>query len=242
MAQTSSSSKSAVVLTLGVSLVVTGVAAWLILGRAEAVAPDAKSEFFPFQDAETGQWGYLGPDAKVAIPAKFDHADLFREGRGLVEVEGMAGYLDADGQWAIAPRFVLDPEFASDLAARPFWNGLAAARQNGAWGFIDPYGEWVILPRFQGRDGFEWVGDFHDGRAWFKQGRRYGFLDPEGEVVIEPEFDAVNDFGEGLAAVLVRDEWGMVDTRGRLRIRPDFEGLGVFGQGLCAAKDDGKWG
>ncbi|MEM8737551.1 MAG: WG repeat-containing protein [Planctomycetota bacterium] len=236
------SSKGTLVLTLGISLVVTAVAAYFILGRTPPPPAEAKSEMFPFRDADTGKWGYLGQDARVAIPAKFDFADLFREGRGLVEVEGLAGYIDDRGQWAIAPRFVLDPEFSGDLAARPFWNGLAAARQNGAWGFIDTQGDWTILPRFRGRDGFEWVGDFHNQRAWFKDGRRYGFIDPEGNAVIEARYDAANDFSEGLAGVLIKDEWGMIDTAGKLRIRPDFDGIGTFGQGLCQAKKDDLWG
>ncbi|MEM7626444.1 MAG: WG repeat-containing protein [Planctomycetota bacterium] len=237
---------NSIVLTLGVSLVVTALAAYLVLNRADAIAPIEKSELFPFQDPDTRLWGYLDQDAKVAIPAKFEFADLFLNGLGMVEDEGLAGYIDAKGQWVVAPRYVLDPDFPSDIAARPFWGGFAAVRTRSGdkpvWGFIDTTGEWAILPRFTGEDGFQLVGDFRDGRAWFAKGERFGYIDSAGDVVIEPTFHAANDFGEGMAGVLIKDEWGVIDTKGKLRIRPDFDGIGTFSQGLCAVKDDDQWG
>ncbi len=232
---------STIFLTFGVSLVIAGLGAYFLLQPGDAYPPPDKSELFPFQDAETGLWGYLGPDAAIVIPARFEHADLFH-GLGLVEYEGMAGYIDRAGRWAIAPRFVLDPEYPSDVAARPFWGDLAAARQGSTWGFIDREGRWAIPPRFEGADGFELIGDFHEGRAWFRRDNRYGFIDTTGDVVIEPIYDAAGDFGEGLAGVLVGEEWGAIDAEGRLRITPDYEGLGTFSQGLCAARRDGRWG
>ena len=244
MAESTQKSNS-LVLTLGVSLVITAIAAYFLLNRAEAIPPIEKSELFPFQDPATGKWGYLDAGAKIVIPAKYDHADLFLGGRGLVEFEGLAGYIDANDQWAIAPRFVLDPAVSNDLAARPFWDGLAAARnERNVWGFLDAEGDWAILPRFDGADGFQLVGDFHNGRAWIAnaKGNRFGFINRDGEVVIEPEFHAVNDFSEGYAGVLIKEKWGVIDIDGKLRIRPDFEGIGTFSQSLCPAKKDGQWG
>ncbi|MBB6430802.1 WG repeat-containing protein [Algisphaera agarilytica] len=241
----SAKKSSSVVLTLGVSFVVTAIAAYFILNRPDPIPPIEKSEFFPFQDAQTGKWGYLDSDAKIVIPPKYDHADLFLNGRGLVEFEGLAGYIDANDQWAIAARFIVAPDVSNDLAARPFWGGLAAVRnERNVWGFLDTEGEWAILPRFDGEDGYALVGDFHNGLAWFanRNGNRFGFIDGEGEVVIEPEYHAVNDFSEGFAGVLVKKEWGFIDTEGKLRIRPDFDGVGIFSQGLCAAKKDDQWG
>lgn len=230
--------QSKVILTLGVSLVLTAVATYFLLNRSEAIPQREVSELFPFQDAESGLWGYINPDAKVVIEPRFDHADLFH-GLGMVEYEGMAGYIDQTGDWAIAAKYMLAPDFSRDVAARPFWNGLAAVRSKGAWGFVDPEGNWAILPRFEGTDGFEVLGDFHNGLAWYKdQNGRYGYIDKTGEVAIEPTYHATNDFGEGYAGVLIKKEWGVIDSRGRLRIRPDFDGIGVFNEGLCAAKDN----
>lgn len=237
------SKSHSVLLTLGVSLLITAAGAYFILNRPAPIPPVELSDYFPFQDAESGEWGYLDRDAKVVIPAKFDRADLFLNGRGLVEFEGLAGYIDKEGKWAIAPRFVLDPDVSNDLAARPFWNGLAAARNdNDVWGYLDLQGDWAIRPRFEGEDGANLIGDFHNGRAWFRKGRRFGYLDAAGDVVIQPKFDQANDFSQGYAGVLIKDEWGMIDTAGKLRIRPDYDGIGTFSEGLCAAKRDGQWG
>ena len=132
MPASAKSKSTSILLTLGLSLLIAAGAAYVLIKRPAPPTPLEKSDYFPFQDAETGKWGYLDQDAKVAIPAKFDFADLFH-GIGLVEDEGLAGYIDDKGQWAIAPRFVLDP-----------------ARTLGAWA-TDPGGGAVLVAR--GEDG-----------------------------------------------------------------------------------------
>ncbi len=247
-----SKSSTPLLLTLGVSFLVAGAVLWVLMRPGAPVVEAEVSDLYPYRDDTSGKWGYLGRDGRIAIEAKYGHADLFH-GLGLVEYEGVAGYVDAQGQWAIPPRFALDPGFDRDVAARPFWGGLAAARREGVWGFIDRGGGWAVEPRFEGMDGFAVVGDFHDGLAWFRSagGTRYGYIDTEGNIVIEPAYKGANDFGDGLAAVLVKDEWGVIDTSGSIRIRPDFAGLGVFSERLCPARDkhgllgfidrDGDW-
>lgn len=59
------------------------------------------------------------------------------------------GFLDPQGQLAVAPHF---DEVAD------FRHGLAAAREGGQWGFIDSEGRWVIAPRFGGATDFSAIG------------------------------------------------------------------------------------
>lgn len=72
---------------------------------------------------EGGKWGYLDPEGKWAIPAKFERAGVFR--RGLAAVKdpgGKWGYLKPDGNWAMEPKFT---------KARTFTDGLAAVSEKG---------------------------------------------------------------------------------------------------------------
>ena len=72
---------------------------------------------------ESGKWGYLDPDGKWVIPAKFERAGVFRKGLAAVkESGGKWGYLKPDGSWAMEPRFT---------KARSFTDGLAAVSEKG---------------------------------------------------------------------------------------------------------------
>lgn len=72
---------------------------------------------------ERGNWGYLDPEGKWAIPAKFERAGVFRRGLAAVKVPGGRwGYVKPDGTWAMEPRF---------SKARTFSDGLAAVAEKG---------------------------------------------------------------------------------------------------------------
>ncbi len=70
-----------------------------------------------------GQWGYLDPEGKWAIPAKFERAGVFRSGLAPArEAGGKWGFLKPDGTWGIAPKF---------SRVRSFSDGLAAVGEGG---------------------------------------------------------------------------------------------------------------
>jgi len=72
---------------------------------------------------EGGKWGYLDPEGKWVIPAKFERAGVFHRGLAAVkEPGGKWGYLKPDGTWALEPRFT---------KARAFTDGLAAVSEKG---------------------------------------------------------------------------------------------------------------
>jgi hypothetical protein len=103
------------------------------------------------------------------------------------------GFLDPQGQLAVAPRF-------DDVA--DFQHGLAAAREGAKWGFIDPQGRWVIEPRFVSTTGFSAIGlaavqmAMEDGG---KEVPRWVLIDRKGQPVgvpFAPEVQAV-ELGQG---------------------------------------------
>jgi hypothetical protein len=86
---------------------------------------------------ESGKWGYLDPEGKWVIPAKFERVGVFSRGLAAAkEPGGKWGYLKPDGSWAIEPRF---------SRARAFTDGLAAVSEKGeveAGAELETGGKW----------------------------------------------------------------------------------------------------
>ena len=105
----------------------------------------------------------------MAIPAKFEVADDFADGRAAVKVGDKYGYIDKTGTVVIPATF--------DRAMK-FSERLAAARLDKHYGYIDPAGKWAISPRFA------WVRPFTGGLAWVGEpGARGAYIDAAGRVV-----------------------------------------------------------
>jgi hypothetical protein len=191
-----------------------------------------------------GAMGYIDEDyeqtGKWAIYPRFvinDPGDMaaygFFDGRALARnSDGLWGYLDRDGEWAIEP---VMPE-ARDYPGVPagdFSEGLA----------------WFQLVEMRERNAVDDLGnakrDAEDNLIKESYARRtIGYMNRDGKVVIEPKYQMGHDFGEGLAGVRVRSQgsWGFIDRDGRQVIRPQFEAAGVFADGLCPVKRSGRWG
>jgi hypothetical protein len=145
----------------------------------------------------------------------------------------------------------------------------------GKHGYIDQDGKVVIPIKLEGT----YVLDFSEGYAAFaepakpepigvpyldKNGKlhlsrqeKWGFIDQNGAVAIDPQFDGVQDFSEGLAAVAFNteqtqyncvdcdpnDHWGFIDKTGKMVVQPQYHSARPFSEGLAAVEDDeGKWG
>ncbi len=101
----------------------------------------------------------------------------FHDGRALVptgSVESLDkapvyGYIDYDGQMAIAPRFE---------KAAPFANGLAQVKLDGKWGYIDTSGAFVISPHYDSANSFNAA-----GVAVVEEGEEFSLIDRTGAVV-----------------------------------------------------------
>ena len=86
------------------------------------------------------------------------------------------GFVNAAGQWVIAPRF---------RNARPFgeWQATAASLDGNHHGLIDSAGRWVLAPRYAALDEFnaDGLAFFAEHNAWDEG---YGYLDVQGQVVV----------------------------------------------------------
>ncbi|MDR0997229.1 MAG: WG repeat-containing protein [Zoogloeaceae bacterium] len=112
------------------------------------------------------------------------------------------GFLDRQGQWAIAPQFVDVGPVAS--------NGLIAAAVDGGplpvppwrrtlWGYIDRKGQWVIEPRYQRADPFA-----QNGLAL---------------VILREDAWRASHAGNNMHGL---PQWALIDATGQMKIGPNY--------------------
>jgi TonB family protein len=206
-----------------------------------------------------GKWGYIDRTGKLAVSPRFDHAEGFSEGLALVEQGGKLGYADKAGEIVITPQFDCGMTFSQGLApvevagrwgyvnkvgeyiinpqfglALPFSESLAVIQigdllaADCRWAYIDMSGMVVIS-----RTGM----DFSEGLAATPDEDKWGYVDKTGKYVISPQFDAAQDFSEGLACVRIGDEstgrWGYIGREGKFTINPRFDSASSFTGGVA---------
>ncbi|MBP7864818.1 MAG: WG repeat-containing protein [Acidobacteria bacterium] len=150
------------------------------------------------------------PDIDLAKP-------YFQE-LAAVRSNGLWGYLNQTGQWAILPQY---------QEAELFSEGFAWVLTEGRWGTVDRKGKVVIPPSFKASR------LFHEGLSWVWDGKGWGCVDPSGELRIPFRFSEVEDFSGGRAWVKQSGRWGVVDPRGKWLISPRFHGHQSFQEGYA---------
>ena len=122
------------------------------------------------RDIEGGKWGYSErPGDEWVIEPRFDKAEDFQEGVGIVKVNGKWGAILPDGSWLIKPKY-------EDLGF--FSNGIATVKfDDGTWGYIKKDGKRL------GRRRFVWATEFEDGFAEVKYRGKVRRIDTEGRFV-----------------------------------------------------------
>lgn len=195
-----------------------------------------------------GKWGYLDKTGHVIVPPQFDVAEPFVDGlakvnvgritteNGTVVVGGKWGLIDKTGAHVAPVQYDQISPFSEDLARVQVGN-----EWNNRWGYIDKTGREIFAPRF-----YE-ASDFADGLARVKvnaQANSWGLISRNkvGQFTLNPEFNAILDFSEGLAAVLQDLKWGVVNQSGRMILPPQFDGVDYFSDGLAWIRQAGKSG
>jgi WG repeat protein len=115
------------------------------------------------------QYGFIDRSGKFVIAPRFEYVQSFSEGRALFRVRdddrrsykthhsdrsnswGNAGFIDAQGQVVIQPKFVGAKNFSEGLAAV----AIRSAGDKTLWGYIDRQGNWIIQPQFESASSFD---------------------------------------------------------------------------------------
>lgn len=194
-----------------------------------------------------GKWGFVNKNFQFVIKPQFDYAYEFSEGRAGVTINHKSGFIDASGRIVITPKYDM---------AWPFRGGLARVRYdvpNGTvmteegeqpnyrhqYGYLDHQGNEVIPLQFADAT------HFSEGYAMVVPSnfKLFAIIDRAGTFMHQPEFEAAEEFHEGLAVACIKGKCGYVDTSGSWAIQPTFSYARSFWHGLArVAWKDGDYG
>ena len=128
-----------------------------------------------------GKRGFIDRRGRVVIPAEFDDARDFSEGKALVKRGDSWGFIDRAGKFVIPPVYAYGSSFSEGLAAVT----VARERMQAGWGYIDHAGN-VRIPLE-----FDYAAPFSGGLAAIDRtvdGNPLGvdaYIDAHGRVVWE---------------------------------------------------------
>jgi len=149
-------------------------------------------------------YGYMNRAGQVVL--RIPDAESIRgfsEGLAAAQVHGKFGYVNRNGEYAIAP---------THDDAREFSEGVAAIESDGKWGYIGKDGTVLVTPQY------DWASEFSEGYAVVTEGESYGFVDSKGhELTMACEFALPFDSGLALCT-----PYGWFDHSGRfVWVSPD---------------------
>lgn len=200
-----------------------GVPQWLsrnwignIQVPSDVVADEDLMPFF-IQEEWFHEWngpflaGLCDRSGRIVVPATFQNAHPFREGRCVVQdVNDRYGILDAHGL------FVLRPQ--ERVLSIGFYEERLQFEVDGKVGFLDHDGHAVVQPKYD-RAQF-----FKRGLAAVMLDKKWGYIDRDGRVLIPLQFMVAYPFNEKDLAVVRLEEgsFWFVDRSGK-KIRSLYE-------------------
>jgi hypothetical protein len=141
---------------------------------------------------------------------------------------GKWGYIDNTGnvriepQWNQANRFIMDRTVV--------WLNYKPAMIDKNVNVIVPFDEYQDLAIMNADVSVLFNPKFLVGA---RKNGLWGFLGKDGEVKIPFQYENVNNFLDGMAAVRISGKYGFIDENGNLDIPAIYDGRGWFSEGLC---------
>lgn len=204
------------------------VAATFTACSSSGTPKDDKTNLWPAMDANGKMYGYIDSKGTMAIPAMYERTAQFSCGYGRATLAGNYYFLNKSGKTADgAPNL-------SDGCNPYFYYNCLGYCVNGKWGMLDNSFKTIIQPAY------DWLGYMSaDGLVAAKQGEKdkYCFLNKKGETAIAANFDGVESFYDGVAAVQIGDKYGAIDTKGQYVINATYDALWSIGEGRLAFVD-----
>lgn len=157
-------------------------------------------------------------------------ADLYRKGMLYCE-EGKWGFIDTTGRLYIPAQY----DYVGD-----FTENVAIARKGNKWGLLGADNRPVLDFQFDDLDYLPQT------KEKLLQASRFqpliGVIDSNGRVVISVNYERINPFFDGMAAVRKNGKWGYVNTEGKEVIPCEYRAVRDFSEGLAAVQQKGRWG
>jgi WG containing repeat len=212
--------------------------------------------------AKAKKWGYVDRDGNEKIELKYDRVNPFKNGFGVVTVNGKQHFVDVDGKDLLIADyeiFTTSPEknfkvrknnkvglvdiTGKEIIPVIYENcdqfnreGVAAVKLDKKFGFVDKNAKIVIPIEYDELNHFE------DGLIMVKKGAKYGFINKTGQAIVPIVYDKCENFREGLAMVTLDKKIGFVDKRGNVVIPVQYDKAQGGNNGLIPIQFKEKWG
>ena len=216
------------------------------------------------------KYGFIDKIGNVIVPAKYDQVADFKEERAWVAYrndEGRlkCGYIDLDGKEVVPIKYQVP--FGEGETPTDFSEGLAALPlrtdeyDSPVYGYIDKMGNEVIPAKFSiagdFKNGIALVDlenyidktgkvltgnelEFQDKIVIFSQDEKMGLRHLNGKVVVPCNYDVIQNFSDGMAAVCKGHLWGYVDPLGAFIIPCSYHSSNYYDNGVM--DDWGEYG
>jgi hypothetical protein len=132
------------------------------------------------------RWGLLSASGDTLLPATYASIEEFKDGRAVVEREGVRGFIDDDGKEIVKPAYA---------ALYPYSDGFARARIGKLYTFLDEKGEEFGAYYYSAHDFAEGRAAVLDYRGWFY------ITGPDASASEPVVFQEAYTFSKGLARV-----------------------------------------
>jgi hypothetical protein len=196
-----------------------------------------------------GKYGYVDRSGKIIITPKFQRAGNFSEGLACVRVNDSWGYINKNGEIAIPPGYDYVDDFHNGLAVVAKGNGDGTCRV----AYINKSGKqmfdkWFVSATsfsegiaFVSNDsnGFSTIAhealtlDNYDLSSGPQKPMHFEIINSEGRKISEGDYQEVDVFSDGLAAVRLNDKYGYINIHGAFVISPRFDTATRFSEGLA---------
>ncbi len=158
------------------------------------------SEGLAVVKVKDGKSGYIDKTGKFVIEPQFDMASPFRSGVAFTET-GSTEFIACGPKGSVhggKPGVVR----CFDITGKELSKAEAYEKTKLNERSFGLNRDLAVSPNaIIENNGFEDIHPYRENMAAFKKNGLWGFMDSTGKVVIEPQFDRVEDFSDGLAAV-----------------------------------------
>ena len=159
----------------------------------------AAQDFKPVKDKATKKYGYQAKDKSWVIEPAFDKANRFSDGFAVVEVQGLQGLIDQEGNWVLEPEYSKIDKFNNaGLCEVTVKNG-----RDKFYGVADKTGRLVIPTDCSGISINTRNNIIHARRSSSEElggAALWGVYSVDGDEIFAPQFNSQPSWRNGYAA------------------------------------------
>ncbi len=168
-------------------------------------------------------YGYIDVTGNMVLPAKYEVALPFHNGRAYVCFRGNWGVIDKKGNWIFAPILECPDELTYLLPNYGYVEGSypyvdSEESSSNPSDYNETENQKMSNPIFS----------FYDGVGIILKYNKYGFIDTTGKIIVPPIYDEAIPFSNGFAAVRHGKFWGFIDKTGKEIIPLQYESACSF--------------